>query len=602
MDFDPTYLPYPSTRYPVYARHGMVATSSPQASAAGLATLRAGGNAVDAAVATAAALTVVEPTANGIGSDAFALVWIEKEKKLYGLNASGWAPEDISIEKVRARIAQVGADAVVSGAAASPRPTMGGASATTAGAGGGSAGARPRPATGAAMNAGTAGSTGGSTIGGVASSMPVLGWIATMVPGAPKAWAELVSRFGALPLSQVVAPAVDYARNGYPVSANLARMWRRAFEKYWKTCATAEFDEWYRTFAPDGRAPEAGEVVRLPNHARTLELIGASNADAFYCGELADRIVADSAAYGGYFSKSDFEEYRAAWVEPISVNYRGYTVCEIPPNGQGIVALMALNILKEFNFSQRESAETFHLQWEAMKIAFADGLAHVTDPVAMRLPYADLLQPGYGALRAREIDPAGLAKLYSAQVPPKSGTVYLCTADGEGNMVSYIQSNYMGFGSGIVVRGTGISLQNRGADFSLDPSHPNCLAPRKKTYHTIIPGFLLKDGEALGPFGVMGGYMQPQGHVQVVTNMVDFGLNPQQALDAPRWQWMRGKKFSVERAFRSDIVEALAARGHEIEVSEDTSPFGRGQIILKLPNGTLVGGTEGRTDSNIACW
>lgn len=560
MNFDPTYLPYPSTRYPVYARHGMVATSSPQASAAGLAALRSGGNAVDAAVATAAALTVVEPTANGIGSDAFALVWIEKDKKLYGLNASGWAPADISIEKVRARIALAGAG--ISGAAASPRPA----------------------------------------IGGDAPSMPVLGWTATMVPGAPKGWAELVSRFGALPFAQVLAPAVDYARNGYPISANLARMWRRAFEKYRKTCTTAEFDEWYRTFAPAGRAPDAGEIVRLPNHARTLELIGASNADAFYRGELADRIVADSAAFGGYFSKSDFEEYRAAWVDPISVNYRGYTVCEIPPNGQGIVALMALNILKEFSFSQRESADTFHLQWEAMKIAFADGMAHVTDPAAMRLPYADLLRPGYGALRAREIDPSGQAKLYSPQVPPKSGTVYLCAADGEGNMVSYIQSNYMGFGSGIVARGTGISLQNRGADFSLDPSHPNCLAPRKKTYHTIIPGFLLKDGEALGPFGVMGGYMQPQGHVQVVTNLVDFGLNPQQALDAPRWQWMRGTTFSVERAFRSDIVETLAARGHKVEVSEDASPFGRGQIILKLPNGTLVGGTEGRTDSNIACW
>ncbi len=558
MNFDPTYLPYPSTRYPVYARHGMVATSSPQASAAGLAALRAGGNAVDAAVATAAALTVVEPTANGIGSDAFALVWIEKEKRLYGLNASGWAPADISIDKVRARLARTGA----SGAAASPRPAN----------------------------------------GGDTPSMPVLGWVPTMVPGAPKGWAELVSRFGALPLAQVVAPAVDYARNGYPVSANLARMWRRAFEKYRKTCTGPEFDEWYRTFVPEGRAPGAGEIVRLPDHARTLELIGASNADAFYRGELADRIVADSAAFGGYFSKSDFEEYRAAWVEPISVNYRGYTVCEIPPNGQGIVALMALNILKEFRFSQRDSSETFHLQWEAMKIAFADGMAHVTDPASMRLPYADLLQPGYGALRAREIDPSGQARLYSPQVPPKSGTVYLCAADGEGNMVSYIQSNYMGFGSGIVVRGTGISLQNRGADFSLDSSHPNSLAPRKKTYHTIIPGFLLKDGEALGPFGVMGGYMQPQGHVQVVTNMVDFGLNPQQALDAPRWQWMRGMKFSVERAFPRDIAEALAARGHEIEVSEDASPFGRGQIILKLPNGTLVGGTEGRTDSNIACW
>ncbi len=399
-----------------------------------------------------------------------------------------------------------------------------------------------------------------------------------------------------------MAPAIDYAENGYPASPNLARMWQRAFEKYKATLAGPEFAEWFHTFAPEGRTPAAGETVRLPNHARTLRAIAESSADAFYRGELADRIVADSREFGGFFCKEDFAEYEAGWVEPISVNYRGYDICEIPPNGQGIVALMALNILKEFKFTTRESPETFHLQWEAMKIAFADGLAHVTDPAAMRVAAADLIQPGYGSLRAWEIEPGGPARLYTAKTPPKSGTVYLCTADSEGNMVSYIQSNYMGFGSGVVVRGTGISLQNRGADFSLDPAHPNCLAPRKKTYHTIIPGFILKDGRALGPFGVMGGYMQPQGHVQTVTNLVDFHLNPQQALDAPRWQWILGKKFMVERAFPTEIVEALARRGHEIEVSPDSTPFGRGQIILRLPNGTLVGGTEGRTDSNIACY
>jgi len=546
MNFDPTYLPYPSMRYPVYAQHGMVAASSSQASAAGLAALRKGGNAVDAAVATATALTVVEPTANGIGSDAFALVWIEKDRKLYGLNASGWAPADISIGKVLARE--------------------------------------------------------GSAMGSAPARMPVYGWAPTMVPGAPKGWIELLRRFGTQSMSEVMEPAIDYARNGYPVSANLARMWRRALERYCQTCTGPAFEEWYKTFAPDGRAPSPGDIVRLPNHALTLRLIAESGAEAFYRGELADRIVADSKVFDGYFSKADFAEYEVAWVDPISVNYRGYDVCEIPPNGQGIVALMALNILKEFSFAERESAETFHLQWEAMKIAFADGMAQVTDPKSMRVRAADLILPAYGAARAREIEPGGPSRLYSAQVPPKSGTVYLCTADGEGNMVSYIQSNYMGFGSGIVVRGTGIALQNRGADFSLDPSHPNCLAPRKKTYHTIIPGFLLKDGRALGPFGVMGGYMQPQGHVQVVTNLIDFDLNPQQALDTPRWQWLQGKKFTVEKAFRPDIAKALAARGHEVEVSEDSTPFGRGQIILRLPGGALIGGTEGRTDSNIACW
>lgn len=539
MNFDPTFQPYPSTRYPLYARKGMVAASSPQASAAGLDALRGGGNAVDAAVATAAALTVVEPTANGIGSDAFALVWMEKDKKLYGINGSGWAPRDISIEKILS----------------------------------------------------------GSNSGG---KVPVYGWAPVMVPGAPKTWAALSGRFGRLPLPRTLEAAVDYAENGYPVSPNLARMWKRAYEKYSRIGGSPVFAEWFRTFAQEGRAPTAGEIVRLPDHVRTLKAIGDSDARDFYEGELARRIVADSKEFGGYFCPEDFSEYDVSWVEPISVRYRDYDVCEIPPNSQGIVALMALNILKEFDFSERESDLSFHRQWEAMKIAFADGLAHVTDPGNMRIDYQDLIQPSYGRLRAGEIGEG--AKIYEASVPPKSGTVYLCTADSEGNMVSYIQSNYMGFGSGVVVRETGISLQNRGHDFSLNPSDANVLKPRKKSYHTIIPGFLLKDGAAVGPFGVMGGYMQPQGHLQVVTNLVDFGLNPQQALDAPRWQWMREGRFLVEDRFPMEIVRRLAARGHEIDVAWENVQFGRGQIILRMKNGTLVGGTEGRTDSNIACY
>lgn len=539
MKFDPTFQPYPSTRYPVYSGRGMVAASCPLASAAGLEALRRGGNAVDAAVATASALTVVEPTANGIGADAFALVWIEKDKRLYALNASGWAPRDISIEKVL---------------------------------------------------------HGGCGNG----KMPVHGWAPVMVPGAPRGWAELNRRFGKLPLSRAMEGAIEYAEGGYPVSPNIARAWKRAFERYGAACTAREFAEWYRVFAPEGRPPLPGETVRLPDHARTLKLIAESSARSFYEGELADRIVADSREFGGYLCKEDFSEYDVSWVEPISVRYRGYDVCEAPPNGQGIVALMALNILKEFDFRERESADTYHRQWEALKIAFADGLAHVTDPSRMRIDYLDLIRPEYGARRAREIE--GSAKKYASQIPPKGGTVYLCAADGEGNMVSYIQSNYMGFGSGIVVRGTGISLQNRGHDFSLDPRELNCLEPRKKSYHTIIPGFLMKDGGAVGPFGVMGGYMQPQGHVQVVTNLVDFNLNPQQALDAPRWQWTRAGRFLVESGFSVEIARQLASRGHAIDVALDSAEFGRGQIILRMDNGNLVGGTEGRTDSNIACY
>ena len=538
--FDPTYQKYPSQRYPIYARGGMVNCSSPQAAAAGLEALRAGGNAMDAAVAAAAALTVVEPTANGIGSDAFALVWSEKDQKLFGLNSSGPAPMEATVERILADHKDVD------------------------------------------------------------GAMPTYGWGPVTVSGAPKAWAELTSRFGRRTLAENVAPAVRYAREGYPCAPNLAVMWKRAFEKFKTTCTGEEFDEWYKTFTPEGRAYEAGDLIRLPRHADTLEEIGATNAASFYSGDLARKIDASSRKHGGYLRYEDLAAYRAKWVEPISVDYRGYTVCEIPPNGQGIVALMALNILKEFSFPEKESIDTYHKQWEAMKIAFADGKYHVTDPRYMKVSPADLLAPEYGAHRAAQI--TDTAAEPCPELPPKSGTVYFCTADGEGNMVSFIQSNYMGFGSGIVVEGTGISLQNRGHDFSLNPEDANALAPGKKSYHTIIPGFLLKDGEAVGPFGVMGGYMQPQGHVQVVMNLVDFHLNPQQALDAPRWQWIKGKTFQVEDRFSNEIAKQLALRGHDVQVALDNVAFGRGQMILKLENGTLVGGTEGRTDSNIACW
>ena len=539
MEFDPDRRPYPSVRYPVYADRGMVAASSPQAAAAGLHALRSGGNAVDAAVSAAATLTVTEPTANGIGGDAFALVWIEKDRRLYGLNASGRAPESLSIESMLSR-----------------KPPDG--------------------------------------------RIPSLGWAPVLVPGVPKAWAALVRRFGRLGLPEDLAQAEGYARDGYPVGPNLARAWSRSFDRYSQECRSPEFAEWFRVFAPEGRPPALGRRVSLPDIAATLRSLADSDCESFYCGELADRIARDSAEFGGFLGRDDLAEYEVEWTEPVSLGYRGFEVCEIPPNGQGVVALLALNILKEFDPGVSPSTESFHRAWEAMKIAFAEGKARVTDPDRMKRGIRDLLSPEYGAARARDIGPE--ARLRSPLQPGGSGTVYLCTADGEGNMVSYIQSNYMGFGSGIVVRGTGIALQNRGCDFSLDPGHVNRLEPGKRTYHTIIPGFLLKGGKAIGPFGVMGGYMQPQGHVQVVQNLLDYGLDPQQALDAPRWQWTEGLRFLAEETFPKDLLEELAGRGHEIEVSADTAAFGRGQIILRQPNGTLVGGTEGRTDSNIACW
>ncbi len=539
-EFDPTAQRYPSQRYPIYARGGMVNCSSPLASAAGLEVLRKGGNAMDAAVAAAAALTVVEPTANGLGSDAFALVWSGKEQRLFGLNSSGPAPMLASAERIEAE--------------------------------------------GRARN----------------GRMPTHGWTPVTVPGAPRAWAELAGRFGKLTLAEDLAPAVEYARGGYPCAPNLALVWSGAFEQYRRILDGPEFEAWFRTFAPDGKGVEAGDLIRLPDHADTLEAIGESGAESFYRGETARKIDAESRKFGGYLRYEDLAAYEAHWVEPIRVNYRGYEVCEIPPNGQGIVALMALNILKEFEFTERDSVESCHRQLEAIKIAFADALHYVTDPREMEIDYHRFLDPAYGAERSAEIGPRAQQRTHA--VPPKSGTVYLCSADGEGNMVSYIQSNYLGFGSGIVVDGTGIALQNRGADFSLNPKDANFLKPGKRSYHTIIPGFLMKDGQPVGPFGVMGAYMQPQGHVQVVMNYVDFHLDPQQALDAPRWQWLRDGRVVVETRFDPNLARRLQQRGHELSCEIDTTQFGRGQMIVRLPNGVLVGGTESRTDSNIACF
>lgn len=525
--------PYPSQRNTVFAKNGMVATSQPLAAQAGLDILKKGGNAIDAAIATAACLTVVEPTSNGIGGDAFALVWTKGE--LHGLNASGPAPQSISIEAVKERGHE---------------------------------------------------------------TMPKMGLIPVTVPGAPSAWAELSKKFGRLPLSEVLQPAIDYAENGYPVSPTLGKYWKGAYNAYKKACTTEEFAHWFETFAPDGRAPEIGEMWSSKGHAETLRQIGETNGESFYRGELAQKIADFSKQHNGFLTYEDLASYQPEWVQPIKVNYRGYDVWEIPPNGQGIVALMALNMLKEDTFSERDSLETYHKQIEAMKLAFTDAKKYVSDSTTMTHTSVDLLSDSFAKARRELIGDTALTP--EPGTPPKGGTVYLATADGEGNMVSFIQSNYMGFGSGVVVPGTGIGLQNRGHDFSLDSEHENALAPGKKTYHTIIPGFLTKDNEAVGPFGVMGGYMQPQGHMQVVMNTVDFHLNPQAALDAPRWQWMEDKKVVVEHHFPQHLAQALARKGHQIQVTLDGGSFGRGQIIWRdAETGVLSGGTESRTDGAI---
>lgn len=533
--FDPLYYPYRSQRMTVYAAKGMVATSQPLAAQAGLDILKKGGNAIDAAIAAAACLTVVEPTSNGIGGDAFALVWVND--KLYGLNASGPAPKGISIEEVKARGHE---------------------------------------------------------------QMPTYGWIPVTVPGAPAAWASLSERFGKLPLTEVLEPAIQYAEQGYPVSPTLGKYWALAYKKFTAQLKGPEFEAWFKTFAPQGRAPRIGEIWRSPDHAKTLRSIAETKAESFYRGELAEKIDAFAKMQRGFLSKEDLASYAPEWVEPISVNYKGYDVWEIPPNGQGLVALLALNILKGYDFPAKDVSDTYHLQIEAMKLAFADGLKYITQIDKMNVTVADLLSEEYAAARRGLIGAEALQP--EPGEPARSGTVYLAAADGEGNMVSFIQSNYMGFGSGIVIPGTGIGLQNRGHTFSLDINHVNRLEPGKKTYHTIIPGFLSKDGKAVGPFGVMGGFMQPQGHVQVVMNMVNFHLNPQAALDAPRWQWISGKTVEVEPHFPEHIAQNLAQRGHDIRRTIGSGGFGRGQIIVRNEDGVLIGGTDFRTDSQIAVW
>lgn len=548
--FDAQAYDYPSKRKVVYGRKGMVCTSQPLAAQAGLDVLKRGGNAIDAAIATAVCMTVLEPTSNGLGSDLFAIVW-DKKGGIHGLNASGPSPMLIDANKVRML---------------------------------------------------------GHT------KMPKNGFVPVNVPGAPGGWAALYDKLGRLPFADLFAPAIDYASGGYPLMPTTAQLWQEDYDRF-HACAgggapeggvqsrggaSAEFQPWFNTFAPNGRAPRAGELVRLPDHARTLRQMADSKCEAFYRGALAEQVDAFSRQCGGFLRKEDLAAYHPEWVQPIRTDYRGYDVWEIPPNGHGIVALMALNILSGFEFHARDTADTFHKQIEAMKLAFVDGQRYVADPRYMKVTTGQLLSMDYAASRRALIGAQAIEPVHGD--PASGGTVYLCTADGEGNMVSLIQSNYMGFGSGVVVPGTGIALNNRGNNFSLDEAMENCVAPCKKAYHTIIPGFLSKDGEAVGPFGVMGGFMQPQGHVQVVMNLVDFHMNPQQALDAPRWQWVGGRDIQVERAFPYGATEALAARGHNIRVMPSDLAFGRGQVILRDEHGVLVGATEPRADGMVAAW
>ncbi|MEO1008474.1 MAG: gamma-glutamyltransferase family protein [Planctomycetota bacterium] len=509
---------------PVLARN-CVATSQPLAAQAGLEMLRIGGNAADAAVATAAALTVVEPTANGIGGDNFALLWMKDgngNARLHGLNASGRAPKGLKRSDYEGL-----------------------------------------------------------------ESIPLYGWEAVTTPGAVSGWVAVNDRFGALPLERVLEPAIRYAREGYLVSPGVAAGWGSSARRY---RGAAKFGGWQQTFAPGGRAPRPGQLATLPGHARALELIASTKGRAFYEGEIAQAIEAAAREHGGALRAQDLADHQADWVDPIAIDYRGWRLHEIPPNGQGLTALLALGIARHFDLAGMDvdSAAWLHLQIEAMKLAFADAHRYIADPAHMDVDVASLLDAGYLEQRAKRVDPSK-ATLFDYGEPKPGGTVLLTTADADGNMVSFIQSNYTGFGSGMVVPEYGIALHNRGGNFTLEPGHPNEIGPGKRPYHTIIPGFVTMNSEPSMAFGVMGGFMQPQGHAQVVVRMVDHGQNPQAVLDAPRWQVDRQNRVLIEPGFDDAVYEQLESMGHRLAPRRGRSAtFGRGQIIYRLEDGYVA--------------
>lgn len=522
LPFDWSF-PYPSQKMPLLAANA-VSTSQPLAAQAGLRMLYEGGNAIDSAIATAIALTVVEPVMNGIGGDMFTLVW--HEGQLYGLNSSGRAP-----------------------AAWTPDYFAG----------------RDR--------------------------MPSVGWDTVTVPGQVAGWKALSARFGKLPFARLFVPAIEYAEQGFMVSPQIARQWAA------QVPVLRDQPGFAKAFMPNGRAPQAGERWRFPEQAATLRKIAESDGESFYRGELAERIVAFAQETGGALRAGDLAAHQPAWVEPMKQDFRGYTLHEIPPNGQGIAALIGLGILDRFDLEAMgvDSADFYHVSIEAMKLAFADLHRHVSDPATMQYAPASFLDPAYLAERAALID-LKRAGAPSAGMPKMGGTVYLTAADAAGSMVSFIQSNYRGFGSGVVVPGTGISLHNRGEGFNLKPGHANCVAPGKQPMHTIIPGFVTRNGAPVMSFGVMGGSMQAQGHVQMMARLAAFGQNPQAMSDAPRFRVEHGPVVNVEHHLPADVVAALRERGHRVEVApRDSLEFGSAQLIYKAEHG-YIAASDSRRD------
>jgi gamma-glutamyltranspeptidase / glutathione hydrolase len=544
-----------ATRSEVLATHGMVCTSVPAATEVGVEILKRGGSAVDAAIAANATLGLMEPVSSGIGGDLFAIVYSAKENKLYGLNGSGRSPLGLSYDAMKSELAKLHSETI-----------------------------------------------------------PPRGMLPISVPGCVDAWSELHGKFGKLKLSDDLAPAIRYAEEGFPVTDLIAYYW--AFGPRLYEGLPGAF---IATYTLDGkeRTPGKGDIFKNPDLARTLRLIGEKGRDAFYKGEIANKIDVFMRANGGFLRKTDFEKHTSTWVEPVSVNYRGYEVFELPPNGQGIAALQMLNILEGFDLRAmgRNSPQTLHTMIEAKKIAWADRAKFYADPAFAKIPLAGLLSKGYAAERRKLIDPNHAAKQVQAGNPAldTGDTIYLCTVDDEGNMVSLIQSNYRGMGSGIVVPGLGFMFQDRGELFSMDAQHANVYAPGKRPFHTIIPGFVMKDGKPWEAFGVMGGGMQPQGHVQVLTNQIDFGLNVQEAGDASRWQHEgdnepTGEKMNasggyveVESGIPYETVRELRKKGHDMRF--DVGGYGGYQAIkVEIHDGRRVylGASESRKDGMAA--
>ncbi|OBR46312.1 gamma-glutamyltransferase family protein [Paraburkholderia tropica] len=530
MNFD---LPYISGRQPVLGRN-VVSTSQPLAAQAGATAFAHGGNAVDAALAAAITLTVVEPVMNGIGGDAFALIW--DGKRLNGLNSSGRSPAAWTPDRFKGM-----------------------------------------------------------------ESMPMRGWDSVTVPGQVAGWVALSEKYGRLPFEDLFADAIIHARQGFPVSPVIARQWDQSVRDLHTFPGFSEF-------MPRGRAPKAGEIWKFEAQAKTLHDIARTRGESFYRGRLAEAICTFAGEHGAALSLSDLANHQPEWVTPISTTFRGHEIHEIPPNGQGLAALIAIGLLEQLPLEdfKRGSAQRMHLEIEAMRLAFADLQAYVADPAHMQIRASDLLDPQYLKRRAREID-LKHAGNHGPGKPTSGGTVYLCTADAEGMMVSYIQSNYRGFGSGVVVPGTGISLHNRGSGFVTTPGHANQVDGNKKPLHSIIPAFMTKGGEPLMAFGVMGGNMQAQGHTQMVMRRVLEGSNPQACSDAPRWRINDTADLTLEPTVSSAVIDELRAMGHTPQVlTPDNLDFGSAQLIEKLPtddgSAAYVAGSDHRRDGQaVAC-